>query len=323
MPSPSVSPIIATMSAGEARRASILVVDDEPTISEVVARYLDRAGYAVRTAADGPGAVAAANATRPDLVVLDIMLPGLRRARGDAPTARGPRGARRRDPADSEGRGVRSRPRASPRRRRLRRQAVLAGELRRPRRGRAASRRRPGADERRAAGVRRAGDRPRRVGRCRSVTAPVELTQREFDLLHFLARHPGQVFSRDQLMDRVWQFPLLHRHDHGHRPRPTRAREDRAGPGASALDRDGVGRRLPLPAEDAMRVSLAIALAAGLLAGAVIAPVYGAEPGLVTGVLVERDRRRRSRPRAPDRPRGPRSDRFACASRGWRRSRSA
>jgi DNA-binding response OmpR family regulator len=33
-----------------------------------------------------------------------------------------------------------------------------------------------------------------------------ELTQREFDLLLFLARHPGQVFSRDQLMDRVWQF---------------------------------------------------------------------------------------------------------------------
>ena len=64
------------MSAGEARRASILVVDDEPTISEVVARYLDRAGYRVQTAADGPGAVAAANATRPDLVVLDIMLPG-------------------------------------------------------------------------------------------------------------------------------------------------------------------------------------------------------------------------------------------------------
>jgi two-component system response regulator ResD len=36
----------------------------------------------------------------------------------------------------------------------------------------------------------------------------VELTQREFDLLHFLATHPGQVFSRDQLMDRVWRFPL-------------------------------------------------------------------------------------------------------------------
>jgi DNA-binding response OmpR family regulator len=34
----------------------------------------------------------------------------------------------------------------------------------------------------------------------------VDLTAREFDLLHFLARHPNQVFSRDQLMDRVWQF---------------------------------------------------------------------------------------------------------------------
>ena len=36
----------------------------------------------------------------------------------------------------------------------------------------------------------------------------VELTQREFDLLLFLARHPAQVFSREQLMDRVWQFPF-------------------------------------------------------------------------------------------------------------------
>jgi DNA-binding response OmpR family regulator len=35
----------------------------------------------------------------------------------------------------------------------------------------------------------------------------VDLTAREFDLLHFLARHPDQVFSRDQLMDRVWGFP--------------------------------------------------------------------------------------------------------------------
>ena len=61
--------------------------------------------------------------------------------------------------------------------------------------------------ERRAAGGGRAGDRPRRsVGSIGD--RPVELTQREFDLLHFLARHPGQVFSRDQLMDRVWRFPF-------------------------------------------------------------------------------------------------------------------
>ena len=35
---------------------------------------------------------------------------------------------------------------------------------------------------------------------------PVELTQREFDLLLFLAMHPGQAFTRDQLMERVWQY---------------------------------------------------------------------------------------------------------------------
>ena len=60
MPSPSASPIIDAMSAGEARRGSILVVDDEPTIAEVVARYLERAGYETRIADDGPAAVAAA-----------------------------------------------------------------------------------------------------------------------------------------------------------------------------------------------------------------------------------------------------------------------
>ena len=54
-----------------------MVVDDEPTIAEVVARYLQRAGYEARTAADGPSAVVAAMSRRPDLVVLDIMLPGL------------------------------------------------------------------------------------------------------------------------------------------------------------------------------------------------------------------------------------------------------
>jgi two-component system response regulator ResD len=61
----------------EPTRGSILVVDDEPTIAEVVARYLVRAGYETRTAGDGPSAVAAATTRRPDLVVLDIRLPGI------------------------------------------------------------------------------------------------------------------------------------------------------------------------------------------------------------------------------------------------------
>ncbi len=57
--------------------ARILVVDDEPHIVEVVRAYLERDGHAVRTAADGPAAVAAARAWRPEVVVLDVMLPGL------------------------------------------------------------------------------------------------------------------------------------------------------------------------------------------------------------------------------------------------------
>jgi two-component system, OmpR family, response regulator ResD len=56
-------------------RGSVLVVEDEPTIAEVVSRYLGRAGYRTRTAADGPRALGLAESERPDLVVLDLMLP--------------------------------------------------------------------------------------------------------------------------------------------------------------------------------------------------------------------------------------------------------
>src|SRR5918992_4501357 len=76
MRSPSDDRIIDTMAAARGSTGSVLVVDDEPTIAEVVARYLERAGYSTRTAADGPSAVACALASPPDLVVLDIMLPG-------------------------------------------------------------------------------------------------------------------------------------------------------------------------------------------------------------------------------------------------------
>jgi len=55
----------------------ILVVDDEPTILKTVQAYLVGEGYTVHTALDGPGALKAARAFRPDLVVLDIMLPGV------------------------------------------------------------------------------------------------------------------------------------------------------------------------------------------------------------------------------------------------------
>src|SRR6186713_1646732 len=58
-------------------RGSVLVVDDEPTIGEVVSAYLRRAGYDTRVARDGPAALAAVAERSPDLIVLDLMLPGI------------------------------------------------------------------------------------------------------------------------------------------------------------------------------------------------------------------------------------------------------
>src|SRR5512142_164595 len=66
--------LLAVMAADPAQR--ILVVDDEPDIAGLVAYHLAKAGYRVTTAADGPEALARARAERPDLVVLDLMLPG-------------------------------------------------------------------------------------------------------------------------------------------------------------------------------------------------------------------------------------------------------
>jgi DNA-binding response OmpR family regulator len=54
----------------------VLVVDDEPTVRDVVARYLERDGYVVREVGDGAEVAAAIESFRPDLVVLDVMLPG-------------------------------------------------------------------------------------------------------------------------------------------------------------------------------------------------------------------------------------------------------
>jgi DNA-binding response OmpR family regulator len=185
-------------------RGSVLVVEDEPTIAEVVARYLERAGYEARIAGDGPSAVAAAFTSRPDLVVLDIMLPGfdgfevMRRIHVDAGervavillTARGEESDRilgLRAGADD----YVVKP-FSPAELIARVDAVL-------RRGETG----PETTERLDFGSLVIDPGARTVT---SGGREIDLTQREFDLLAFLARNPGQVFTRDQLMDRVWQF---------------------------------------------------------------------------------------------------------------------
>lgn len=56
---------------------TVLVVDDDPTVSDVVRRYLERAGYRVALAADGEAALREHARVRPDLVILDLMLPGV------------------------------------------------------------------------------------------------------------------------------------------------------------------------------------------------------------------------------------------------------
>src|SRR5216110_1286429 len=63
------------MTEGRHTRGSVLIVDDEPTIGEVVSRYLDRAGYETSVALDGPSALRKIEQQSPDLVVLDLMLP--------------------------------------------------------------------------------------------------------------------------------------------------------------------------------------------------------------------------------------------------------
>jgi two-component system response regulator ResD len=195
--------IIAAMPAPHTR-GEILVVDDEPTIGEVVSRYLERAGYATRVAGDGDRALALHGERAADLIVLDLMLPGtdglevMRRVRKDRTghpaiillTAKGEESDR-----------------------------IVGLRL--------------GADDyvvkpfspaelvaRVDAVLRRVDPEPehepplefgslRIEPAARRVTvdgAECALTMREYELLLFLARHPGQAFSRNALMDRVWGY---------------------------------------------------------------------------------------------------------------------
>ena len=183
----------------------ILVVDDDTTVSEVVGRYLARAGYDVEVVGDGQAALRAAALNPPDLVVLDLMLPGMdgldvfRHLRAAGPvsvimlTALGSEGDRLAGLELGADDYV-TKP-FSPRELVLRVQSVL----------------------------RRAGAPPAGAGPALPTVAadgdltvdlrahqawrgglPLALTVREYDLLVFFLANPGQAFSREQLLRQVW-----------------------------------------------------------------------------------------------------------------------
>jgi DNA-binding response OmpR family regulator len=183
---------------------TVLVVDDDATVSDVVRRYLERAGYDVALAADGLTALTAFGVHHPDLVVLDLMLPGIdglevcRRMRADARdipvvmlTALGEEADRVLGLEIGADDYV-TKP-FSPRELVLRVQSVLR---------RAGSG--PAVDA--AAGPLVDGalvvEPARRVAKL--ADAELALTVREFDLLVHLMRHPGQALRRTELLESVW-----------------------------------------------------------------------------------------------------------------------
>ena len=181
---------------------TILVVDDEPTIREIVVSYLAREGYETLEAADGQRARELVEADPPDLVVLDVMLPGI----DGLDLCRWIRSSSRLPVIMLTARGEES-------------DRIVGLEL--------------GADDyvTKPFSPRELVARVRTVLRraepetileehlsfnglaidsgTREVTKsgkPLRLTAREFDLLWFLARHPRRVFSREDLMRRVWGY---------------------------------------------------------------------------------------------------------------------
>ncbi|MDE3203224.1 MAG: response regulator transcription factor [Acidobacteriota bacterium] len=185
--------------------ARILVIEDDPNVGEVVARYLTREGFLVEVATDGVSGLQAALASPPDLLVLDLMLPGLsgvevlRRLRLAAPvpvimlTARSSE-ADRVNGLEFGADDYVAKP-FSPRELTARVKAVL----------------------RRAGGRVDAPSEPAVLvgGPLELSTAsrqasldgrPLDLTVKEFDLLAHLMSHPGRAFRREELMEQVWGF---------------------------------------------------------------------------------------------------------------------
>ncbi len=192
--------------AAVALRRRILVVDDEASIREVLTQYLELEGFTVLQAADGVEALRSAEAQPPDLIVLDLMLPGMdglevcRRLRATSAVPILMLTARSDETDKLAGFAVGAddyvtKP-FSPREVVVRVQAIM-------RRIEATSVPAMVLDDTLHLGNLTIRPQLRYVER---EGTPIELTAKEFDLLHFLATHPKQVFTRQQLLDNVWDY---------------------------------------------------------------------------------------------------------------------
>ena len=187
---------------------SILVVEDEPSLAEVVSLYLKRPGFQVQTASDGRQAMNILEKQIPDFVILDLMLPevdGLSltrwlRDRSDVPIIMVT--ARRAEIDRIAGLELGAddyvvKP-FSPQELVSRVRAVL----------RRSGREQAGAESDRALSFETITIDP--LTRVVTVKeSQIELTAKEFDMLYVLARHPKQVFTRDQLLERVWETEYI------------------------------------------------------------------------------------------------------------------
>jgi DNA-binding response OmpR family regulator len=227
-------------------QALILVVDDEPKIVRLARDYLEKDGFRVLSAGDGPAALAMARAEKPDLIVLDIMLPGMdgwevcRRLRRETDTPIIMLTARAEESDQIVGLELGAddyvtKP-FSPRALVARVRAVLRraqGQVKFP------------------AVLRLGGleiDLPGR--RLELDGQPLQLTPNEFKLLALLARHPGQTLTREQLLDELHgaAYPSFDRSIDSHIKNLRRKLQ--AGSGQTPLIETvyGVGYRLNLPA---------------------------------------------------------------------------